>query len=119
MDLFLLMALFLLIALFLLLPPDHLPLDPPPQEDTSSPLFLTGVVTFLVSFCLPFLLLGTFLLYTMWQQVYPTRYLPSLKIQFYCTACTVSCRCKQSVSGHFVYIFSLLYILNNITGSVD
>ena len=27
------------------------------------------------------------------------RYLPILKIQFYCTACTVSCRCKQSVSG--------------------
>ena len=36
------------------------------------------------------------------------KYLPSLTIQFYCT-----------VQKHFVYIFSLLYILYNRTGSVD
>ena len=27
------------------------------------------------------------------------KYLPSLQIQFHCTVCTASCRCKQTVSG--------------------
>jgi len=39
-----------------------------PQENAGSPLFITGVVTFLISFSLPFILVGTFLLYSLCQQ---------------------------------------------------
>lgn len=39
-----------------------------PQENAGSPLFITGVVTFLISFSLPFVLVGAFLLYSLCQQ---------------------------------------------------
>ena len=40
------------------------------QENAGSPLFITGVVTFLISFSLPFVLVGAFLLYSLCQQVF-------------------------------------------------
>merc|ERR1712212_1009080 len=39
------------------------------QENAGSPLFIIGVVTFLISFSLPFILVGAFLLYSLCQQV--------------------------------------------------